>query len=144
MQFVKVTFRVPGQDVSDMLTAILAEVGFDGFEESGGQLLAYVEQSKFNAEELTYISEQAGVNFETEVVAPQNWNALWESNFPPVIVGDFCTIRAHFHNIVVTTPYEIQITPKMSFGTGHHSTTQLMMLMMRDIDFTGKFKYFSI
>jgi ribosomal protein L11 methyltransferase len=138
MQYVKVTFLVPGQDISDMLTAILAEAGYDGFEESEGRLFAYIGQSKFNADEVAEIAVQAGVSHETEIVAQQNWNALWESNFPPVIVEDFCTIRAHFHDIVVTTPYEIQITPKMSFGTGHHSTTQLMMLMMRDIDFNGK------
>jgi ribosomal protein L11 methyltransferase len=60
-------------------------------------------------------------------VPEQNWNELWESNFEPVIIEGLCTIRADFHHITVTTPYEIIITPKMSFGTGHHATTHLMM-----------------
>ncbi len=138
MQFVKVTFPVSGQDVCDMLTALLADMGYDGFEETEGRLLAYIESSKFSEDALKSVAEQTSVNYETEIIAPQNWNALWESNFPPVIVEDFCTIRAHFHDIEITTPYEIQITPKMSFGTGHHATTQLMMLMMREIEFAGK------
>ena len=73
-----------------------------------------------------------------KTIPKQNWNAVWEENFQPVIINDFCTVRADFHDLEVTTPYEIIITPKMSFGTGHHATTQLMMLMMKDMDLGGK------
>jgi ribosomal protein L11 methyltransferase len=138
IQYIKVTFTINDQQVCDMLMAKLTDAGYDGFEEAGEKVLAYVEEPKFDKEELQKIADTLGLDFETENVPMQNWNELWESNFPPVFVDDFCTIRAHFHDIEVTTPYDIQITPKMSFGTGHHATTQLMILLMKDIDLAGK------
>jgi ribosomal protein L11 methyltransferase len=138
MQYVKVSFVITTQEQSDMLVALLANAGYDGFEESEGELLAYIESPKFHADELKSVAEAQGAGYSTELIPAQNWNSLWESNFPPVMVADFCTIRAHFHDIQVTTPYEILITPKMSFGTGHHATTQLMMLLMKDVGMKGK------
>lgn len=138
MQYIKITFEVAGQQASDVLTALLADAGYDGFEESGNKLLAYIEEPKFDRQQLITIAGIADTAYETEIVPAQNWNALWESNFAPVVVNDFCTIRAHFHEIKITTPYEILITPKMSFGTGHHATTQLVMLLMKDTNFEGR------
>jgi ribosomal protein L11 methyltransferase len=63
----------------------------------------------------------------------QNWNAVWEQNFQPVVVDDFCAVRAHFHEPVGNVKHEILITPKMSFGTGHHATTYMMMQQMRGL-----------
>ncbi len=120
----------------DILVAELSEIGFDGFEQNPTTLLAYINEAGFNENALKEITREVPYNI--EIVPKQNWNQLWESNFEPVIVEDFVTLRADFHNIEVTTIYDIVITPKMSFGTGHHATTQLMMLMMRDIDFKGK------
>ncbi len=138
MQHLKVTLTITSPDECDVLIALLAEAGYDGFEDDNGQLYAYIGQAVFNEEELMGIAAQRGAAYTTEVIAEQNWNALWESNFEPVIVDGFCTIRAHFHDIRVTTPYDIVITPKMSFGTGHHATTQLMMLWMKELDVKGK------
>ena len=138
MQHKKVTFEIADQPKGEMLIAMLSDLGYNGFEELEHTLLAYIEETQFNAADLVDIATLLGVEYRIEVVAAQNWNALWESNFQPVIVDDFCTLRAHFHEIEVTTPYEIVITPKMSFGTGHHATTQLVMLMMKDIDFKVK------
>lgn len=138
MQHIKVTFGITEEVSSDMIVAMLAGIGYSGFEELEDQLLAYVEEKDFNPQDLVDVAQQCGADFHTEVVGEQNWNALWESNFQPVIVDDFCTIRAHFHDITVSTPYEIIITPKMSFGTGHHATTQLVMLMMKELSFSGK------
>lgn len=137
MQHIKTTFTITPEVDSDMLIAMLANIGYDGFEETGAELLAYIEESRYSKDELSVIADALNVQYDTEVVAAQNWNAVWESNFQPVVVNDFCTIRAHFHDIKVTTPYEIIITPKMSFGTGHHATTQLMITLMKDIPFTG-------
>jgi ribosomal protein L11 methyltransferase len=137
MQYIKVTFLNTAKDISDILIALLADAGYEGFEEGDDVLYAFIPMPGFNKDELALLAAQYGVAYETEMIPAQNWNALWESNFQPVIVEDFCTIRAHFHDIKVATPYEIVITPKMSFGTGHHSTTQLMILMMRDIAFKG-------
>ncbi len=138
MQYVKVTFAITSQDMSDMLMAMLSDAGYNGFEETGNELFAYIETPQFKEEELAAVAGGYGIAYSTEIIPAQNWNALWESNFQPVVVDSFCTIRAHFHDIAVTTPYDIIITPKMSFGTGHHATTQLMIMMMKDIDFKGR------
>jgi ribosomal protein L11 methyltransferase len=137
MVFTKVVFAVSGAEQSDMLLARLLTLGFDGFEESDGQLLAYIESAQFDESVISSLAAELGVSFETEAIPSQNWNEVWESNFSPVVVEGFCTIRADFHDIKVETPYEIVITPKMSFGTGHHATTQLMLLMMKDLKMNG-------
>ncbi|MCD6010818.1 MAG: hypothetical protein K0Q79_680 [Flavipsychrobacter sp.] len=134
MQYVKLTFAITGEEQSGILIAMLTEIGYDGFEEAGDTLIAYIAQPNFHEEELQLVTGQLGANYATEIIQEQNWNALWESNFPPVIVEGLCTIRADFHDIKVTTPYDIRITPKMSFGTGHHATTQLMMQLMQQQD----------
>jgi ribosomal protein L11 methyltransferase len=76
--------------------------------------------------------------FQVEEVKAQNWNEQWEKDFQPVIVDDFCAIRAHFHAPVNSVQHEIIITPKMSFGTGHHATTYMMIQQMEHIDFQEK------
>jgi len=138
MQHIKATFELTSQEVSDILIATLSDIGYDGFEEKEHELYAYIGEEHFNLPLLEDTISVLGVPYHTDTIPVQNWNALWESNFEPVIVDDFCTIRAHFHDIKVATPYDIVITPKMSFGTGHHATTQLVMSQMRDIDFSGK------
>ncbi|RYD96899.1 MAG: 50S ribosomal protein L11 methyltransferase [Sphingobacteriales bacterium] len=79
-----------------------------------------------------------GFTFETEVIGERNWNAEWEKNFPPVVVNDFVAVRAHFHEPIPGVRHELLITPKMSFGTGHHATTWQMMQAMESLDFNGK------
>lgn len=120
------------------MIALLSEEGYDGFEETDSGVRAYVGEGTFNSDQLTESLEPLGLNWTTRSIEKTNWNKEWEQNFQPVIVEDFCTVRADFHDIRIDTPYEIVITPKMSFGTGHHSTTQLMMRMMRDIDFKDR------
>ncbi len=136
MSTIKITFSKIDEERQDILIAQLSELGYEGFEQNPGELLAYIADSKFNEAALVEVAD--GLEYIKEAIAQQNWNELWESNFEPVVVEDFCTLRADFHDIEVTTPYDIIITPKMSFGTGHHATTQLVMLMMKDIDMKGK------
>ena len=138
MEFVKVKLLILSEGVVDELIETLVNEGYEGFEELEDGLLAYIPLSGFDTVKLEIIANSFGVKYFLENVPEQNWNALWESNFEPVIVDGFCTIKAGFHFIVSTTPYEIIITPKMSFGTGHHATTQLMMGLMKDLDFKGK------
>jgi ribosomal protein L11 methyltransferase len=78
------------------------------------------------------------MSFIKTVIKATNWNQLWESNFQPVVVDDFAGIRASFHEPIKGVRYEIVITPKMSFGTGHHATTCLMIRQMCEIIFSGK------
>jgi len=73
--------------------------------------------------------------FKTEIIEPRNWNEEWEKDFEPVIVENFCAIRADFHKPFPDLPYDLIITPKMSFGTGHHATTYMMVAAMKDLDF---------
>lgn len=113
-------------------------IGFEGFEEEAGQLLGYVVEDIYDKTLVDEIAAQHSLAYTTNIIEAQNWNAQWESNFQPVIIDGFCTIRAAFHTLDVETPYQVLITPKMSFGTGHHATTQLMLMQMRDIDFTNK------
>ena len=136
MQYIEISFSNVNEEQQDILVALLSDAGYEGFVQGSDTLQAYIEESLFNEAELKELSLKN--TYTSATIAKQNWNATWEANFQPVIVEGFCTIRADFHNIPVTTTHEIIITPKMSFGTGHHATTQLVMLMMRDLDMAGK------
>lgn len=130
MHYVEVTITDIDEDQQDILVALLANGGYEGFVQAADTLQAYIDEPSFDEAALSTLA--GDYTYTTAVIPKQNWNAVWEENFQPVIVDGFCTIRADFHNITVTTPHEIVITPKMSFGTGHHATTQLVMQMMRD------------
>lgn len=129
-------------DLSDeqreILMALLADVGYEGFEESDNELLACISEVLFDEAATTEIVCNYSSEYTIEKVAPRNWNAEWEQQYQPVIIDDFAAIRAHFHEPIQSVQHEIVITPKMSFGTGHHATTRQMMLAMKGIDFSGK------
>ncbi len=133
-----ITILLTSQIDSNMLIARLVNAGLDGFEETGDALLGYVDEAHFNEEDVTAAVDGLGVTYTKSLLPKQNWNALWESNFEPVLVDSFCSIRAWFHPANDTAPYDIEITPKMSFGTGHHATTYLMVKQMQNMDFLGK------
>jgi len=130
------------QDFRDILIAELAEIGFDTFQETDEGFEAYVEGEKFNHKELDEINERytqlTTFTFSFDKIEKRNWNEEWEKSYEPIIVDDQCLIRAEFHNIQKKYPYEIIITPKMSFGTGHHQTTYLMVSAQMGIDHRSK------
>ena len=129
------------EDQLEILTAWLSELPFDTFEDDTQSLTGYIPSEDLTEDaekEIQSIAERSGVTYVKEFIAAQNWNEEWESNFQPVIVDDFCAIRAEFHEPIPGVKYELIITPKMSFGTGHHGTTRLMVKLMSDIDFKGK------
>jgi ribosomal protein L11 methyltransferase len=121
-----------------MLIAQLSEIGYEGFEEAGDELYAYIPTEIYDETTLTPITSSFGMDYSSEMIPEQNWNELWESNFEPVVIEGLCTIRADFHHIAINTPYEIIITPKMSFGTGHHATTHLMMEAINKLGVKGQ------
>ncbi|QHS60305.1 50S ribosomal protein L11 methyltransferase [Chitinophaga agri] len=127
-------------ELKDILVAVLSEKGFEGFEEQQGNILvAYIPEEDFNEEETSTLTEGFGVTYTKERIEQTNWNAVWESNFQPVQVDNFCGIRASFHEPFDPQPqHEILITPKMSFGTGHHATTYSVIKLMETVDFRGK------
>jgi ribosomal protein L11 methyltransferase len=170
-EYIQIAFDFKNQDQFEMLVAQLAELGFDGFNEEeaatginngvgmssilgvssglgagAGHCKTFILSTEFEAQkiekELEIIFNQHNLTYSKSVIKEENWNAIWESNFEPVRVGDFVGIRAHFHpSFEPAVQYEIKITPKMSFGTGHHPTTFSVMQMMEHVNFTGKSVY---
>lgn len=137
-KYIQVTVNNVSPEQSDILIAQLAELGFDGFEEVENSLNAFTTEAHFSEEALEALLVPMNLQYTTASIASKNWNEEWEKNFDPVIVDDFVAVRADFHTPISNVEHEILITPKMSFGTGHHATTYLMMQQMRSIDFTGK------
>jgi ribosomal protein L11 methyltransferase len=135
---IQIAIAVADDQLKDQLIAHFSENGFDAFEEKDNELICFIKEENLNTHFLKETLSALKLTYQQKIVKDENWNALWESNFPPVTVGDFCAIRADFHEPFTSTKYEIVITPKMSFGTGHHATTYTMIKEMSKLDFTGK------
>lgn len=138
MNYIEITIATADSNLQEIITAVLAEHNFDGFETSDENLKAFISEDNFREDELREILQPFAVKFCTNIIKKQNWNALWESNFNTVLVDDFVGVRAHFHEPIQNVKHEIIITPKMSFGTGHHATTYTVMQLMKEISFTNK------
>ncbi len=135
--YLEVDFVTGNDAEKDILLAQLAEIGFEGFEEEKNLLKAFIILSEFDKEKLHEITGTAGITYTSSVIKYKNWNETWEKGFQPVVVNNFCAVRAIFHHPVEGVQYEIIITPKMSFGTGHHATTYLMIEAMSAIKVEG-------
>ncbi len=129
-------------EYAEILMAEIAEAGFDTFLETDKGFEAYVELERFDKEQLECIKEKYGsqtpIIFYQDRIERRNWNEEWEKNYKPIVVEGKCLIRAEFHELEKKYPYEVIITPKMSFGTGHHQTTYLMIKNQMEIDHRGK------
>jgi ribosomal protein L11 methyltransferase len=136
--YIQVIIKNISAEQSDILVAQLTELGFEGFEQTENHLSAYILKQQLPEEELTQFLSSANVDFSLNEIPPKNWNAEWEKNFEPVRIDDFVYVKAAFHDPVENVEHEILITPKMSFGTGHHATTYMMVQQMREIDFKDK------
>ena len=128
---------IPGCEI---LIAELSQLGFDSFQEHENGISAYVD-SKISSEiDLKDIqifnTEEFKISFEITSVEKQNWNIKWESNFDPIYVDDICCVRAPFHP-KSDYKYDLVIEPKMSFGTGHHETTSMMISFILANEFTN-------
>jgi ribosomal protein L11 methyltransferase len=121
-----------------ILIALLSELPFDGFEENDDQLLAFSSEKNFAEAAVERILSARSLSYTKDFIEQTNWNEEWEKNFEPIIVEDFCGIRANFHPAINNVRHELIITPKMSFGTGHHATTYLMIEAMKEIAFNNK------
>ncbi|HEX6171994.1 MAG TPA: 50S ribosomal protein L11 methyltransferase [Chitinophagaceae bacterium] len=138
MDYIKITFTDLQPEQREILIAQLADAGYEGFEEKDTGLDAFINSKSFDKLILNEISFKYQTPYTKEKIAETNWNKVWESNFEPVIVNDYVAIRADFHKPISNTQFEIVITPKMSFGTGHHATTHMMIELMKEIDFNGR------
>ncbi|MEB8329799.1 50S ribosomal protein L11 methyltransferase [Flavobacteriaceae bacterium KMM 6897] len=140
--YIEYTFTVsPLQPATDILIAQLGEIGFESFVETEIGALAYIQKKDWSDGMVASLQILSNPNFEIEYdvveIEQENWNTTWEQNFKPIQVGDACVVRATFHERPEVT-YDIVIEPKMSFGTGHHETTYMMMQHILKQDFMGK------
>ncbi len=139
----KIVFSEP-EPWKEVFIGLLGEVGFESFSdgESEDTLLAYIQKDQFNQEEIETILTQheypVQLQYQFSDVKMENWNALWESNYEPVLIADRCYIRAPFHEKMEQVDYEIVIEPKMSFGTAHHETTSLMIQYVLEEPFENR------
>ncbi|MEJ7586505.1 MAG: 50S ribosomal protein L11 methyltransferase [Ferruginibacter sp.] len=139
VNYLQFDFETESAEQSEKLVALLAEQGFEGFEEEGYSLSAFIQEHNFSQDEFTKVIDRfERVKYTQTILENINWNKQWEENFSPVLVNDFVAVRAAFHAPVAAVKYEIIVTPKMSFGTGHHATTYLMILQMQGMDFVKK------
>jgi len=143
VDYTEIDIRIkPVVPFADILVARLNEIDFESYCEDEYGVKAYVQAHLFDEiavkKIINEVSKLCMLSYTITKVKQENWNKNWESNFEPVHINDRCVIRAHFHAAFPDLEYEIIITPKMSFGTGHHETTSLVMNEMFEIDFTEK------
>lgn len=130
-------------DITDLLAAFLADVGYESFTPDDHGLTAYIASSHYSPEDVEQTLDQfpmdTTLSAHTEKIIGQDWNAEWEKNyFQPITIGNRCLIHSSFHTGLPEAEIDITIDPKMAFGTGHHSTTALMVGYLLDMDLTGK------
>jgi len=140
MNFIEVDFEVsPLEQGCDVLITELSYIGFDTFQQNTKGFKAYSNKENFVESQLTdlikHYTDIFAISFTIKEIPQQNWNAGWESNFDPININNICYVRAPFHAKLDGFKYDVVIEPKMSFGTGHHDTTQLMIeeLLMLNI-----------
>ncbi|TRW23379.1 50S ribosomal protein L11 methyltransferase [Flavobacterium zepuense] len=132
---------IPKEPGAEILMAELGEKPFESFEETENGLSAYIQKQFWTEDVLSDIqileSEEFTITYEFEEIEQVNWNEEWEKNFEPIDVDNTCRVRAPFHEKIDVT-YDIVIEPKMSFGTGHHETTFMMIQHLLETDVAGK------
>lgn len=127
----------------DILAALLADVGFESFEQTDDGVDAFVKKELWDKDAVSEVIKlydfEAKIDFSEELVVGQDWNEEWEKHyFNPIVFEDKCVIHSSFHKDFPRLQYDIVIDPKMAFGTGHHETTSLMIKRILDAEMTGK------
>lgn len=140
--YIEFNFTVtPKEPATEILIAELGAIGFESFVENETGVTAYIQKEDWSKDVLNDIfvlsSNEFNITYERREVEQTNWNEEWEKNFKPIQVDDLVSIRAPFHENP-NLKYDIVIEPKMSFGTGHHETTHMMVQHLLNIDLEGK------
>ncbi|MBQ8361145.1 MAG: 50S ribosomal protein L11 methyltransferase [Bacteroidaceae bacterium] len=145
MIYTEVTFTLTPntETVQDVLVGLAGEIGFDSFMVEDNCLKAYIPQHNYNEADLEKLASSfpipdTGITYTAQIMEDKDWNEEWEKNFfQPIVIGGRCVIHSTFHRDVPTMPYDILINPQMSFGTGHHETTSLIVNRLLDTDLQG-------
>ncbi len=142
MSYTEVRFTVkPQNEGFDILIAQLSELPFDSFVEEVEHLKAYIKTEDLSESDIKscqiFNNPEFEISFSIHDIKEVNWNQTWEDNFQPVSIADNCVIRAPFHK-VFDVEYELIIEPKMSFGTGHHATTHMVLEALLEEDLHNK------
>lgn len=148
MFYTELTFHISPyvEDIADAIIAELGDLGYDSFSYSDNGFKAYIPSKNFDEEQvksleiLSFFQALYTITWEKTEIENQDWNKIWEENFTPILVQDQILVRAGFHPTLENIEHEIIIDPKMSFGTGHHATTALMLETILDMkpNFSGK------
>ena len=143
MEYIEIDIRLKlVKPYAEIFIARLNEIKYESFSTDEDGLKAYIRSDLFNKEKLTEIVDDISsftkIDLSINAIKKENWNADWENNYSPVHINRECVIRAHFHARFPNIEHEIIITPKMSFGTGHHETTFLVMNQIFELNLEGK------
>ncbi len=146
MNYIEVCIEINpfSEDTAEQIIAVIEDLPFESFVTEEPFLKGYIPQERHSVSDFkTLLSvfgnrEDFTLTITNNFIGHENWNAVWESNYPPIIIGNRCTVKAGFHKGLPRTRYTIKIDPKMAFGTGHHNTTHLMVEAMLDMRFKGK------
>ena len=144
MKYIEVSFQTSSTEeyVQDLLAAQLGEIGFESFSD-GTPFIGYIQKGLFDENALQTLIKQfeydPNITYEIKEAEDKDWNEEWEKNcFQPIIIGDECVIHASFHKDYPHAKYDLLIDPRMAFGTGHHSTTSLMVRAILQTDMNEK------
>ena len=146
MKYVEVTFKTRPctETVTDVVSALAGEIGFESFVECEGGVQAYIQQPLYDEEALAQMVAEfplpdTEITYTAQEAEDKDWNEEWEKNFfQPIVIEDRCCIHSTFHHDTPKTEYEILINPQMAFGTGHHETTSSIIAELLDADLQGK------
>ena len=146
MKYFEVTFTAQpcNETITDVLSGLTADIGFESFVECENGMKAYIQQSQFDEAALKQVVEDfpipdASISYSITEPEDKNWNEEWEKNFfQPIVIDNRCVIHSTFHKDYPKAEYDIVINPQMAFGTGHHETTSLIIGELLDSDLQGK------
>lgn len=146
MIYIEVTFTITpwSETAQDVLTALAGDIGFESFVEEETLLKAYIQQKFYDEEAIRNVIANfplpdVAIAYTAQEQEDKDWNEEWEKNFfQPIVIGDRCVIHSTFHKDIPPMEYDILINPQMSFGTGHHETTNLMVSRLLETELKGK------